>query len=98
MGPLLAWSKINSSSWREVIGSGGTPRLRRYVYCFAHILSGTGCPADIPQRRLQLLILPTATPCTRPWALVLAVDANVLVYAADADSQFHRPCRDWRER
>jgi len=29
---------------------------------------------------------------------VLAVDTNVLVYAADADSQFHRPCRDWLER
>jgi toxin-antitoxin system PIN domain toxin len=26
---------------------------------------------------------------------VLAVDTNVLVYAADADSQFHRPCRQW---
>jgi uncharacterized protein len=29
---------------------------------------------------------------------VLVVDTNVLVYAADADSQFHRPCRDWLER
>jgi toxin-antitoxin system PIN domain toxin len=29
---------------------------------------------------------------------VLAVDTNVLVYAADADSPFHRPCRDWLER
>jgi uncharacterized protein len=29
---------------------------------------------------------------------VLAVDTNVLVYAADADSHFHRPCRDWIER
>jgi toxin-antitoxin system PIN domain toxin len=29
---------------------------------------------------------------------VLAVDTNVLVYAADADSQFHSPCRDWLER
>lgn len=29
---------------------------------------------------------------------MLAVDTNVLVYAADADSQFHRPCRDWLER
>jgi uncharacterized protein len=29
---------------------------------------------------------------------LLAVDTNVLVYAADADSQFHRPCRDWLER
>jgi len=29
---------------------------------------------------------------------VLAVDTNVLVYAADADSQFHAPCRDWLER
>jgi len=26
---------------------------------------------------------------------VLAVDTNVLVYAADAYSQFHQPCRDW---
>jgi len=25
---------------------------------------------------------------------VLAVDTNVLVYAADADSQFHTACRD----
>jgi toxin-antitoxin system PIN domain toxin len=29
---------------------------------------------------------------------VLAVDTNVLVYAADADSQFHAPCRDWLDR
>jgi uncharacterized protein len=29
---------------------------------------------------------------------VLAVDTNVLVYAADSDSQFHAPCRDWLER
>jgi toxin-antitoxin system PIN domain toxin len=28
---------------------------------------------------------------------VLVVDTNVLVYAADADSQFHRVCRDWLE-
>ena len=24
---------------------------------------------------------------------MLAVDTNVLIYAADADSQFHAPCR-----
>jgi toxin-antitoxin system PIN domain toxin len=29
---------------------------------------------------------------------VLAVDTNVLVYAADLDSPFHAPCRDWLER
>lgn len=29
---------------------------------------------------------------------MLAVDSNVLVYAADADSQFHAPCHDWLER
>jgi uncharacterized protein len=29
---------------------------------------------------------------------VLAVDTNILVYAADADSQFHAPCRSWLER
>lgn len=29
---------------------------------------------------------------------MLAVDTNILVYAADADSQFHIPCRDWLER
>jgi toxin-antitoxin system PIN domain toxin len=29
---------------------------------------------------------------------VLAVDTNVLVYAADVDSQFHKPCRDWLQR
>jgi uncharacterized protein len=28
---------------------------------------------------------------------VLAVDTNVLIYSADADSQFHAPCRDWLE-
>ena len=28
---------------------------------------------------------------------MLVVDTNVLVYAADADSQFHTPCRDWLE-
>jgi toxin-antitoxin system PIN domain toxin len=29
---------------------------------------------------------------------VLTVDTNILVYAADADSQFHIPCREWLER
>jgi uncharacterized protein len=29
---------------------------------------------------------------------VLVVDTNILVYAADADSQFHQPCRNWLER
>ena len=29
---------------------------------------------------------------------MLVVDTKVLVYAADADSQFHVPCRDWLER
>jgi uncharacterized protein len=29
---------------------------------------------------------------------VLVVDTNVLVYAADADSQFHGRCREWLER
>jgi uncharacterized protein len=29
---------------------------------------------------------------------VLAVDTNVLVYAADVDSQFHTPCRNWLQR
>lgn len=29
---------------------------------------------------------------------MIAVDANVLVYAADADSQFHSVCRSWLER
>ena len=29
---------------------------------------------------------------------MLAVDTNVLIYAADADLQFHAPCRDWLER
>ena len=29
---------------------------------------------------------------------MLAVDTNVLVYAADIDSQFHVPCRNWLER
>jgi hypothetical protein len=29
---------------------------------------------------------------------VIAVDTNVLVYAADADSQFHVDCRSWLER
>ena len=29
---------------------------------------------------------------------MIAVDTNVLVYAADADSPFHMPCRDWLER
>jgi toxin-antitoxin system PIN domain toxin len=29
---------------------------------------------------------------------VLAVDTNVLVYAADLDSSFHAPCRKWLER
>ncbi len=29
---------------------------------------------------------------------MLVVDTNILVYAADADSQFHGPRRDWLER
>jgi len=29
---------------------------------------------------------------------VLVVDTNILVYAADVDSQFHAPCREWLER
>jgi uncharacterized protein len=29
---------------------------------------------------------------------VIAVDTNVLVYAADADSQFHSACRSWLDR
>lgn len=29
---------------------------------------------------------------------MLVVDTNVLVYAADAGSPFHRPCRAWLER
>jgi len=29
---------------------------------------------------------------------VLAVDTNVLVYAADADSPLYEPCRGWLER
>ncbi|MDQ2084146.1 PIN domain-containing protein [Xanthobacteraceae bacterium Astr-EGSB] len=28
---------------------------------------------------------------------MIVVDTNVLVYAANATSQFHRPCRDWLE-
>ncbi len=29
---------------------------------------------------------------------MLVVDTNVLVYAANAESPFHRDCRDWLER
>lgn len=29
---------------------------------------------------------------------MVVVDTNVLVYAADADSPFHAPCRGWLER
>jgi uncharacterized protein len=29
---------------------------------------------------------------------MLAVDTNVLVYAADLDSHFHAPCSEWLER
>ncbi len=29
---------------------------------------------------------------------MIVVDTNVLVYAADGDSQFHTPCRDWLEQ
>ncbi|MBV9235262.1 MAG: PIN domain-containing protein [Xanthobacteraceae bacterium] len=29
---------------------------------------------------------------------MIAVDTNILVYAADADSQFHQPCREWLQR
>lgn len=38
-------------------------------------------------------------PSTTQWrAIVLVVDTNVLVYAADRDSQFHRACHSWLER
>ncbi len=30
--------------------------------------------------------------------MMLAVDTNVLVYAANIDSQFHGPCLDWLNR
>lgn len=30
--------------------------------------------------------------------VVLVVDTNVLVYAADEDSRFHGPCREWLDR
>lgn len=29
---------------------------------------------------------------------MLAVDTNILIYAADADSPFHSRCRDWLEK
>lgn len=29
---------------------------------------------------------------------MVTVDTNILVYATDADSPFHRECRDWLER
>ena len=29
---------------------------------------------------------------------MLAVDTNILVYAADTGSPFHAPCRDWLDR
>ena len=29
---------------------------------------------------------------------MLVIDTNVLVYAADIDSPFHRPCREWLAR
>jgi hypothetical protein len=53
----------------------------------------------VPQRR-------STSRCCRPRcavprhgrSLVLAVDTNVLVYVADADSQFHTACRNWLER
>ncbi len=44
-------------------------------------------------------ILPIAMRCTRRWkAVVLAVDTNVLVYAADRALPFHSACRDRLER
>lgn len=43
---------------------------------------------------------PTAKPSIAPWkiASVLAVDTNILVYAADSDSPFHAQSRAWLER
>ena len=29
---------------------------------------------------------------------MVVVDTNVLIYAADVDSQFHAPCREWLEK
>ena len=44
-------------------------------------------------------ISPIAMSSARSWkAGMLVVDTNMLAYAADADSQFHVPCRDWLER
>ena len=44
--------------------------------------------------------MPIGTLFTRRWkaADLLVVDTNVLVYAADADSPFHQPCRSWIEK
>jgi hypothetical protein len=66
---------------------------RRYVYCFPRIASGrTSRPADIPQRRYaRRYCRPQCLVSGHGRPLVLAVDTNVLVYAADADWQFHGP-------
>src|SRR5262249_8922648 len=54
------------------------------------------CPSKVPQRR-SITCRRCRPRCPVPrhgGSLVLAVDTNVLVYAADADSQFHTACRE----
>src|SRR5262249_59284415 len=56
-------------------------------------------PTKVPQRWSTRRCCGPRCPIPRHGrSLVLAVDTNVLVYAADADSQFHPACRDLLER
>jgi hypothetical protein len=79
--------------------TGASQKSRGCPHCVSTKARETPRLADIPKRR-------HTSRCCRPRRpvpsngrpLVLAVDTNVLVCAADADSQFHGPCRDWLER
>jgi hypothetical protein len=72
---LTIWKAAQCSNWSRL----------HCAYCSALNKSR----AESPPRSAAAVCsskLPTATPCTKPRKVVLlAVDTNVLVYAADAD-------------
>ena len=71
---------------------------RRYACCSVTTKAGERSPLPKFHSGGAVVDIADAMPYTRHGRpLVLAVDTNVLVYAADADSQFHDRCRDWLE-
>jgi len=73
---------------------------RRCACCSVHNESGKASPPcrSSQRRRIGRCCRPRCAIPSHGRSLALAVDTNVLVYAADADSQFHDRCRGWLER